>query len=470
MAITILSAPQDFTPAYNFVRYQLDSTNKNQNGFRYIVEVFKAGTATKLFEKAYFPAPVTGYGEIDISRDLQDYVSANIPFGLDTFNAENHYLNYDIKFGEEYRVGWLFTDFIFQAGQTAYTQVIPSTTHPFVVGDVIEAKLNTLPGDFRDALQGIYTVTAIPGAYTITTSLPWIGSGVAVSGYVYFADNRKSRFLNLTNLLNQTVLNVALSWNEFNSFLTTDYDLTGGGLFLTSQPKFFSQLFNSDAWIGYYNNNDTTVKRIYFENNLGTIGWKLIDVSSTTTVGLVGVGLNNIGSLTYDVGTNILEAGVEWINFHISDSGGNPLSTGKNYNVINDCTINDYSLLFLDRKGSWSAFPFTLRSKVSGAIERQMYNKEVGTFSSLATYDKGRTVSHVGLVKSLMLQTNWLSDEESVYFEELLTSGWVYLKDGTKYFAVTIEENGFDVERLKNKHLIRKVVNVKFAVDTPINV
>jgi len=66
---------------------------------------------------------------------VQSYLSANEPFDVSSQNATNHYLKYDIKFGEEYRVAWSFSDFIFNAGQTGFWQVPNVTPHPFVVGD-----------------------------------------------------------------------------------------------------------------------------------------------------------------------------------------------------------------------------------------------------------------------------------------------------------------------------------------------
>jgi hypothetical protein len=50
-----------------------------------------------------------------------------------------------------------------------------------------------------------------------------------------------------------------------------------------------------------------------------------------------------------------------------------------------------------------------------------------------------------------------------------MTSGYVFLKVGNDYFACQVTESGYDVERSKNGNLIRKTINVRYAVQNPIN-
>jgi hypothetical protein len=104
------------------------------------------------------------------------------------------------------------------------------------------------------------------------------------------------------------------------------------------------------------------------------------------------------------------------------------------------------------------------------------YNKKFGDVNTTTntfnfnTWDSGRTTYHVDLSKDFTLNTNWLTDAESVYFEELLTSGYTFVKIDGQYFACQVQETSFEVQRQKNKNLIRKTITVKLSVDTPINV
>lgn len=477
MAITIEGQPQNMTAGYNPVMYYLSSTNVNEEGFRYIVEVYLSGTATKLFEKRYPPRPIDGFAEINISRDLQAYLSANEPFGVSSQNATNHYVGYDIKFGEEYKVAWDFTDYVFNNGQTGFWQVPNVTPHPFVVGDQVSVVLTTMPGDFRDALQGQFSVIEVVDAYNITTSLPWIGTGAAVTGQIFYSDNRKSRFTNLASVTQQMSFNGALNMGSFKDWDYTNYSLDGNGLFLTNQPNDFRVTPTQDIYMAYLHAFSPLDRRMYFETNNGDLGYKSITSNNTTGIGLADVGTNGLGSLTMLVGTlPLIDDSTEWYEFYVATTSGVQLSEKKRMYLNRTCSIEDYEIVFLDRLGSFSSFPFQLRSMDKGNISRLSYNKKFGDVNTTSntfefnTWDSGRTTYHVDLSKDLTLNTNWLTDSESVYFEELLTSGYTYIKIDGEYFACQVQETTFETQRQKNKNLIRKTIVVKLSVDTPINV
>lgn len=477
MAITIEGQPQNMTAGYNPVMYYLSSTNVNEEGFRYIVEVYLSGTATKLFEKRYPPRPIDGFAEINISRDLQAYLSANEPFGVSSQNATNHYVRYDIKFGEEYKVAWDFTDYVFNNGQTGFWQVPNVTPHPFVVGDQVSIVLTTMPGDFRDALQGQFSVIEVVDAYNITTSLPWIGTGTAVTGQIFYSDNRKSRFTNLASVTQQIAFNGALNMVSFKDWDYTNYSLDGNGLFLTNQPNDFRVTPTQDIYMAYLHAFSPLGRRMYFETDNGDLGYKSITSNNTTGIGLADVGTNGLGSLTMLVGTlPLIDDSTEWYEFYVATTSGVQLSEKKRMYLNRTCSIEDYEIVFLDRLGSFSSFPFQLRSMDKGNISRLSYNKKFGDVNTTSntfefnTWDSGRTTYHVDLSKDLTLNTNWLTDSESVYFEELLTSGYTYIKIDGEYFACQVQETTFETQRQKNKNLIRKTIVVKLSVDTPINV
>jgi hypothetical protein len=109
-------------------------------------------------------------------------------------------------------------------------------------------------------------------------------------------------------------------------------------------------------------------------------------------------------------------------------------------------------------------------------VNRQTYNKIYGDVNTTTntyefnTYDKGDTIFSLDTQQRLTLNTNYLTDDENVYFDELITSGYTYIKVGNNYFACTVQDTSFTTERIKNKSLIRRTITVKFAIDTPVNV
>lgn len=479
MAITIISTNQSTLSAgYNPLRWYIDSDKKNEKAFRYIVEVYNAdGSGDKLFEKKYAPRPVDGYGEIDISRDVQNFLSAHTPFpNSDYQNAIEHYLKFDIRFGEEYIVAWNFDDYIFNSGLTGFNQTPNVTVHPFAVGDQIRVELDNVYNDFRDALNGLFTVTLTPDNYTVVTQLPWIGSGGATTGKIYYADNRKSRFLNLTRQTKLSTANIAIPLKDMNTFTGSQFLLGTPvvGKFLTNMPRIVNQNDNQDNWLAFFNDYTIRTLRLTFENNLGDIAYRTL--TTTTAQGIIQVasGLGNMGTLTVDSGTlPIVKDTATIVNVYLTNTSGTPLSEIITYKIDRRCSISEYEIVFMDKLGTFANFAMQLRAYEKGNVNRLTYNKQFGnTVAGLVTFntwESGTTTYHVDDTKEISLNTNYMTDSESVYFDELLTSGYVYLKVGSDYFACQVQETGYETQRAVNKPLIRKSVTVRYAVQNPIN-
>jgi hypothetical protein len=477
--VTIEGQPQQLTTGYNPMKYYLSSTNVNERAFRYIVEVFAAGSSTKLFEKKYAPRPGDGFGEVDLSRDIQNFLSAHVPFeNVGRDNATEHCLKFDVKFGEEYIVAWDFTDYIFITGNTGFEQVPNVTPHPFVIGDQIRVKLDAVAGDFRDGLNGLYTVTDVPNTYELRTGLPFIGSGGAVTGKIYYADNRKSRFLNQVSTTNRTAFNGALNLLSFKNYNGALYELstTTPAKLMTSSPSGLRLTPDQDMWLAFWNNYNSSSKRVYFENNEGDIGYRNMSFTTAFGVTQIASGLNNIGGLIMVVGTSVLTNTCTWVEVYIANTSGVATSERFRMNVDRRCVIEDYSIVFLDRLGTFGTFAFQLRSVENSDVNRQTYNKTYGNVNTTTntyefnTYDKGDTIFSIDTQQRITLNTNYLTDSENVYFDELITSGYTYIKVGANYFACTVQDTSFTTERIKNKSLIRRTITVKFAIDTPVNV
>jgi hypothetical protein len=77
--------------------------------------------------------------------------------------------------------------------------------------------------------------------------------------------------------------------------------------------------------------------------------------------------------------------------------------------------------------GSWSSFAFQLKSYEKGTIKRDTYNKDVPGYVTSSqwkykTYEQGQVNFNTQVVKTYDLNTNWMSEAEGTYFQQLLTS------------------------------------------------
>src|SRR3954464_6622214 len=108
MAITIVSTPDKFTPAFNPVVFSLTSTNYAQPNFKYVADVY-SGTGSLLASLKYQPQVIgTDPVVIDVSRVLYELVSSEY-LQLNSTQSPNIIIpsgpaisDYSVQFGEQY--------------------------------------------------------------------------------------------------------------------------------------------------------------------------------------------------------------------------------------------------------------------------------------------------------------------------------------------------------------------------------
>jgi hypothetical protein len=488
MAQTIIAQPQAFTPAYNPVKYIIDSTNKNKAGFRYLFQVYGAAPFSTTFK--VLPTFDTGYGELDISKLLSSYVSWDFdPTITQDQPAPNSYFNYNVNVGEEFLYELDYTAALTASG----TNTRITATNIFAVGDQINI-LQVDGGIANPLLEGLHTVTASTGSY-FDVNVPFSSiTDVNVNGTVNYADNLKVIEFGITVITNKKVFNGAVSWVDFVVYNDQDYVLNGvTKQWLTNQPKtdFYATL-GQDLWL---NSKAAVGNKIYFENNDGEIYSK--DVVSNDTIVQVGVGCNNYGVVTPITGVlPMIKPDTTYYDFWYYNGGQK--SQKYRVNIDRRVQINEYVISFLDRKGSFSSFAFQLKSYERGEVTRDEFNKDVKGFVSGGEWgynyeEFGFNTFNINVTKTLELNTNWMTQNMSDYFQELITSPQTFLKlvqyvttedgellldedgcpyhsaESTAYVPCIVQTNSFEVFQQRNKNLIKQSIVVKLANNDNIN-
>ena len=467
MGMTLIAEPQYFTPAYNPCKFIYNSTNKNNEGFRYIFDVYEQGTANKIGEYRVLPTYGTGYGEVDLSKLLGAKVVPDFqPFNYSESDTPNSRFNYDVKVGEEYIVTFNYT-----ANLTNNSGNVKITcTHNFSVGDqvVVNAGTNTL-------ISGLWTVIAVTGTTDFTINAAWSNvSDPTENGSVKYADNRKTITRDIEVTLDKWVFNGALPWSSWNTYDFNTYLLDNDDkLFLTSYPVRgnFTITPTQQMWFNGFTNG-VSGKMIFTNSNGDVFKYDVNNTGLTTQLCVASPNLN----LTVLSGTApLIKPDTTYYDVYFIDANVPTDSFTYRFNIDQRCVINDYHLVFLDRMGSWGSFSFPLRAYETGTSTKQSFNKVVQGYvqSEQWTYDsfeRGMTTYSSTVEKNLQLNTNWMSEEMAVYFQELITSPVVYFWDGSQYLACIVQETSFEVERQRNKNLIKKTVNVKLANQDKVNI
>jgi hypothetical protein len=487
MAITLKAAPQVLTPAYNPIKYIYDSTNKNIGGFKYIFEVYESGTANQIAEYRVLPVFSTGYGEIDLTKLLQAKVSYDLfPTNTTVYNATDSHYKYDLKVGEEYLTTTTFTSLMSNYTTAPYAGRLQlNGTNSFVAGDQI-VLTQTGVGTVNPTLDGLYTVLVATGTFIVINFL-W--SGIINPNKdvdITYADGRKTVTYNVISDLNNYVFNGALPWTEWPSWNHLDYFLTGpSNEFLTSIPvqEFYSTL-SQDLWMNaVYGSIPGGTHRIIFTNDGGDVLRKNVGASDHITGNAVGP--NNAGTLTVVSGSlPLIKPTTQWYEYYYQHAGSQ-VTQSYRVNIDRRTQSQEYSIIFLDRYGSWGSFAFTGRAYEKGTVQREQYNMDVeGKISSSEwTYDlidRGYVNSYVTVENTIDLNTNWMNEEMATYFTELISSPYTYFKvsnydescdvpESTEYISCNIVTSSYEYYKQRNKNLIKQSITIKLANNDMVN-
>lgn len=476
----MIASPQTFSPAYNPLKFIVDSTNKNKTGFKYIFDIYAAGTANKIGEYKVLPTFGTGYGEEDLSKLLQTQVSWDLDTLSSTFYAApNSYYLYDVKIGEEFVAEYDYTSSLTNASGNVQINV----TNTFASGDQVVIT-QADGGTANPQLEGLHTVISATGS-AVVVNVSWSTiTNAAIDGVVKYADNRKVITRDITELDDNMVYNAAFRWTDWSAYDSANYVLNAStALWLTNQPQTYHCTIGQDISLNILNPKGTD--RVIFENSNGLAFYKAI--SSMSEIVQIPVGPNNYGTL---VGTgDLIDDSVEWYEFYFANSATLPVQDSVKYRVYLDrrTTSVEYSLLFLDRMGSWSSFAFQLKSYERGDVSREVYNQDVPGYINASdewtysTEEFGFRSMNINVTKSFDLNTNWMTEDMAAYFEELVTSPQVFIKEtsyicgeeltasSSTYQPCIVNNNAYEVFKQRNKNLIKQSLSVRLANQDNIN-
>ena len=469
MAMTKIAEPFEFAPAYNPLMFIYNSTNKNKLGFKYIFQVYESGTATKIGEYKVLPRFNDGYGQIDISKLLQSQVS----FNINVTNPSNCYYNYDVKIGEEYTQGVAYSSSL--TNNAGFVK-ITSATHTFVAGDQVSIK-QADDGLANPLIEGLFVVKSVQSSTEFTISALWSNVvNATIDGNVYFADNRKTQTLAEITESDKYVFNGVRSWVDFTTYNENQYlidTITSTQLFVTDLPtNGFSITPTQNLWLNVANNFETSDLYCVIYTNTGQFRYSITNANIMTQL-CFGVDGNpdiiDSGSLP------MVDENTTTISFQLVNDGFDEFSQYYTIDVDQRCRINEYDVYFMDRMGSVASFGFSLKSYENGSVTRQSFNKVNQGFVSsqmwnYATTEFGQTAYSMQLDKTFELNTDWMSEEMNVYFEQLVTSPITFVRFGDEYISCVITDTSFEVNRKRNKNLIRKTITIKLANQNTINV
>lgn len=486
MAITLKGQPGSgsLLPAFNPLWYYFDSTNKAKEGFRYIFDLYDAGTTNKTRYNPP-PRPGDGYGQMDIAPIVQCRMGYDVNAGtVNAVAAKNSYYKYDLKIGEEYLAAFTYTGYAQLTGSgtpfDGKVRINGMVAHTFVVGDQVEIA-QTDGGVAVPLLQSLFTVVNVPNNTSIVIDLNfYLVSGLAaMGGTVYYSDRRKVQVPDLLTISGVTAYNGALDVLEYNGY---DFSLrqmtaaTGTKKFLTSMPQGFLISPTADVHLNLGNMGTTVPFYLRITTSEGQVFRKNLTPDSTSQIMQIPAGANNFAGASIISGVfPVIKSTTTGYDIRVTDSGGAFVSELRSFTIDRRCDAKDIQLLFVDRQGSLASFSFPLQAMFENDYTKEQYEAENGAFNATSSkflYDPikgGKTTIYGERKEGMTLTTNWIPWNEAEYLGELLGSPVVLLRVNGVYQSVEVVTMTQPIQHPNKKKLMNRVVQVKYSNLNPIN-
>ena len=460
MAITINKDINTLAPAYNRNDIVLDSTNKTETNFKYVIDiVIDATIVNRLLVN---PQPVNGRGRVDVNNILKDYIQKELNYGINNQGLNDHFLEFTLELGESYTTTWVANDFIFNAdriGLTTDSGLVPGGSdlpHNYSEGDLIY--IDSLNPAL--VLPGYWRVIEVIDATTFITNQPWITSGAAFNIDTRYADNRATIFDSLEST-NGTLFNGAIQFDEWANY-DDDFNFNTTGKLITTLE--YDTLYNvqEDDYFTFNFSQGSGNSSVQLSLNQGGSWFTLF--TEANALGTLGFGpgniIDNTGIPSFAVGAEI------WMRFRNNVS--TVVSDPFKFIIADGCSkFETNKIVWLDRLGGWKTYNFNLHTVSDIATNKTKFKRNnIGTFNTesnnidVDTEKFGETVEHSHFNQRYNIFADRLTQNNIYMVEDLFTSRFVYLlKDGI-LTPIIIEDNNYEISDLLYRR--RKTLNITY--------
>jgi hypothetical protein len=224
--------------------------------------------------------------------------------------------------------------------------------------------------------------------------------------------------------------------------------------------------------------NDVAALYIATYNSAGVgLGTYRLTNTNNTVTGLtnqflrVPIGSGNIANntiVTLTGSTPIITNNVAYYTVTALDSSFDFNSLTYTYYILDaECTYTTYNLVFQNRWGGFDSAQFTKVSRETITVERQRFEKTDYTFpSGVFTQNiknRGKTTFHVESKESVQLNSDWLTDAEFDWLQELITSPMVYSVEDGALVPVEINTSTYEVRKSVNDGASQLVIDMEYG-------
>ena len=177
--ITLVEPTNDILPGFNRINYEISSTNANEAGFRYVVQVYS--DADELITQAFYDSPANPADAVEF--DVSRFVSVNFNYSTGFYQVATSASNTNIIKGfylkcyEYYEVGGVF-EIVDASLVTSSTKYAFAGALPLLEESVFGADLDKYTGDSNTSYLPLSDWTSIKVRETDAQILGFINTGL----------------------------------------------------------------------------------------------------------------------------------------------------------------------------------------------------------------------------------------------------------------------------------------------------
>lgn len=196
---------------------------------------------------------------------------------------------------------------------------------------------------------------------------------------------------------------------------------------------------------------------------------EVVQSSVSGTIALNEMNLFNLGSANINTwaASAVINSNTYGYNFYLDRAG----TQSRTVKIRNKCypKHQPYNIHFLNRLGGYDTMKFALVNKRSSSFERQTFQKPqwqsqnnikvmADSFNRINETNVAFSVNHKN---RMHLVSDWVSQQESDWMQQLIASTSVYLESNGGYFPVIISNSQYDFKIVSAD----KLWNVEIDID-----
>lgn len=477
--ISLLTEPFILEPINSDLWFRVNSASSSITNFKYVfrpqyrLEPF-TGAYTSLSIYKVPPRPVTGDGLFSPNRVLKSFLQNKVnPYTtafVSGFNSAlpgipSSYIDYNVRFGFEYspNQSWFNTSNL--SGRVGLTF---SSVHNLQVGDILI--LDKDNKTINQSYDGTCSVIQVVNTFQVRTDIVY---GIAPTTGTEPGVVTTLQRLTATSSTGRYTWNGTRQYLEANTNFTSEFILASASTdFLTHWPSstykpvqlddyettsmILSGATNSILYVNTYNSSNTL---------LNTYGFTISNSNNYRRVDF-GIGPKNLSN----AGVSFTD--VDNYRFYTTTAGVTS-SVFRYYKIDNQCSnYEKVRIAFLNRAGGFDYFNFTLDSKRSIAVSRTEYEQVLAYNYTIG--DRGKTILSQKAEPKMTITSNWITEKESAWLEELITSPEVYVLGNTSNLntantgyklPIVVTDNNYEVKTYLRNQVFNLQLNFKYAYD-----